>query len=61
MHAVIFSPIWTLCILWLEERCVQVQALKQRVPGSRPVSGLRIKIHTQLLTVSLELVLYHFQ
>ena len=27
MHAVIFSPIQFLCILLLEERCAQVQAL----------------------------------
>ena len=27
-HIVIFSPIWFLCILLLEERCVQVQALQ---------------------------------
>ena len=32
MHTVIFSPIQFLCILLLEERCVQVQALQQRVP-----------------------------
>ena len=33
MHAAIFSPILFLCILLLEERGVQVQALQQRVPG----------------------------
>ena len=33
MHAVIFSPLWFLCILLLEETFVQVQALQQRVPG----------------------------
>ena len=33
MHTVIFSPVQLLCILLLEERCVQVQALQQRVPG----------------------------
>ena len=27
MHTVIFSPIQFLCILWLKERCVQVQLL----------------------------------
>ena len=27
-HIVNFSPIWFLCILLLEERCVQVQALQ---------------------------------
>ena len=32
---VIFSPIQFLCILLLKERCVQVQALQQRVPGSQ--------------------------
>ena len=36
-HIVIFSPIWFLCILLLEERCVQVQAKGLR---SQPVSGL---------------------
>ena len=41
MHTVIFSPLWFLCILLLEETFVQVQALQQRVPGprSQPVSG----------------------
>ena len=41
MHAVIFSPLWFLCILLFEERVVQVQALQQRVPGprSQPVSA----------------------
>ena len=33
IHMVIFSPIQFLCILLLEERCVQVQALQLRVPG----------------------------
>ena len=33
MHAVIFSPIQFLCILLLQKRRVQVQALKQRIPG----------------------------
>ena len=33
MHRVIFSPMLFLCILLLEERCVQMQALQQRVPG----------------------------
>ena len=28
-----FSPIQFLCILYLEERCVQVPALQHRVPG----------------------------
>ena len=31
---VIFSTVQFLCIFLLEERCVQVQALQQRVPGS---------------------------
>ena len=35
MHAVIFSPLQFLSILLLKERCVQVQALQQRVPGPR--------------------------
>ena len=33
MQAVIFSPLWFLCILLLKETFVQVQALKQRIPG----------------------------
>ena len=33
MHTLNFSPIQFLCILLLQERCVQVQALQQRVPG----------------------------
>ena len=33
VHASIFSPIQFLCVLLLEDRCVQVQALQQRVPG----------------------------
>ena len=32
-QAGIFSPIQFLCILLLEDGCVQVQALQQRVPG----------------------------
>ena len=32
-HVVIFSPIQFLCILLLEERCVQMQTLQQGVPG----------------------------
>ena len=28
-----FSPVEFLCVLWLEERCVRVPALQQRVPG----------------------------
>ena len=39
LHAVIFSLIQFLCILLLEERCVQVQALQQSLPGPRPVSA----------------------
>ena len=35
MHAVIFSPIWFLCILLLEERCVQVRALQHCSKGSQ--------------------------
>ena len=40
MHAAIFSPLWFLCILLLEEMFVPVQALQQRGPGprSQPVS-----------------------
>ena len=40
MHTVIFSPLWFLCILLLDETFVQVQALQPRVPGprSQPVS-----------------------
>ena len=33
MHTLVFSPIKFLCILLLEERFVQEQALQQRVPG----------------------------
>ena len=33
MHTDIFSPVQFLCILLLEERCVQGQVLWQRVPG----------------------------
>ena len=33
VHASIFSPIQFLCVLLFEDRCVQVQALQQRVPG----------------------------
>lgn len=33
LHTVIFSPLWFLCILYLEEIFVQVQELQQRVPG----------------------------
>ena len=35
---VIFSPIQFLCILFLEKRCVQVQALQQESPRSQLVS-----------------------
>ena len=35
MHAVIFSPLWLLCIWLLEET---LQALQQRVPGARSQS-----------------------
>ena len=34
MRAVIFSPIQFLCVLLLEERCVQVQALQHCSKGS---------------------------
>ena len=40
MHAVIFSPIQFLCILLLEEQCVQGQALQQRGPG--PSKGAQV-------------------
>ena len=33
MRAVIFSPLQFLCVLSVEERCVHVQALQQRVQG----------------------------
>ena len=33
---VAFHPRWFLCILLLQERCVQVQVLQQRVPGPSP-------------------------
>ena len=36
MQAVIFNHIQFLCILLLQERCVQVQALQQRAPGPNP-------------------------
>ena len=44
LHRVIFSPLSFLCILSLEERCVQVQALQPGVPGPSlgPVSALGI-------------------
>ena len=35
MHAVIFSPIWFLCILFLQERFVQVQAMQHCSKGSQ--------------------------
>ena len=35
IHVVIFSPIWFLCILLLEVRCVQVQALQHCSKGSQ--------------------------
>ena len=38
MHAVIFSPLWFLCILLLEKVFVWVQALQQRVPDPRSQS-----------------------
>ena len=33
VRAVIFSPRQSLCILKLDKRCAQLQALQQRVPG----------------------------
>ena len=41
-HTVIFSPTQFLCILWLEERCVQVPALQQRGPGPRLAHSHRL-------------------
>ena len=39
MYAVVFSPIQFLCILLFQERCVQVQALQQRVPVPAHLNG----------------------
>ena len=33
MHAIIFSPLWLLCVLLLEEWYVQVPAKQERVLG----------------------------
>ena len=43
MHTVVFSPLWFLCVLLLQERCVRAPALQQRVPSprSQPVSDLQ--------------------
>ena len=38
---VIFSPLYFVCILLLQERCVQVQALQQRAPGPNPSQTCR--------------------
>lgn len=35
MHTVIFSHLWFVCILLLEELFVQLQTLQQQVPGPR--------------------------
>ena len=40
-HAVIFSPIQFLCILLLEERCVQVQALQHCSKGPQVPACLK--------------------
>ena len=42
MHAAIFSPILFLCILLLEERPVQVQALEQCFRGSHAPACLTV-------------------
>lgn len=33
MHSVIFSPLWFLRVLLLEKTFIQVQKVRQRVPG----------------------------
>ena len=43
MRTVMFSPIQLFCILLLEERCVQVQALQHRSKGSQIPACLSIK------------------
>ena len=43
MYALIFSPIQFLHTLLLMERCVQVQALQQKIPCPRPISQCQKK------------------
>ena len=48
MYAVSFSPTEFLCILLLEEQCVQVQALQHRVPGPSLSQMLSLQSHSEL-------------
>lgn len=37
----LFLVLYSFFVLLLKERCTQVQALQQRVPGPKPVSGAK--------------------
>ena len=51
-HSVIFSPLQFLCILLLEDRFVQVQALQEKVPGPS-LSQQNDPVRQRLLTSEL--------
>ena len=51
MHTAIPSPMQYPDILPVQERCVQVQALQQRVPGPLPISYVAyVYMHAQSLS-----------